>query len=142
MTTTKPKCKCGKPMPIAPEYCKDCGQGYLGNKKLVVVGVAKCIQAEPDQSKKVDTSNKPNDWKEKFKKEFYEGDDYTSNKYINLVSFIEFEILPDLLSQQQKEIIEEILSKQVFVTYKEDNGHGIAVPVCEILKLQSLKEKV
>ena len=52
----------------------------------------------------IDKSTKPNnEWKEKFKKEFYEGDDYTSNKYANLVSFIEFEILPDLLHQQKKD---------------------------------------
>jgi hypothetical protein len=38
------ECKCGKPIPIAPKYCKECGQSSLGNKKLVVVGGYKCIQ--------------------------------------------------------------------------------------------------
>jgi len=71
------------------------------------------------------------DWKEKFKNEFYEGDDYTSNKYENLVSFIEYEILP----QQRTELLEEIKKLeyggyiQVMASKKnwdERNGYDMA----------------
>ena len=140
MTTTKPNkliCKCGKPMPIAPEYCKDCGQGYLGNKKLVVVGVSKCIQAEPDQSKKsiqdyvslLDLQGK------------------ITEKHAEEIN----EIISNLLSQQRKEIIDETVKivENAKLPYPNPCGKFVKVERVNgvilgriINKLQSLKKNL
>lgn len=43
--------------------------------------------------------------------------------------------IQSLLDKKAEEILNELITKQEFVTYKKDGGHGIAVPCAAIFNL-------
>ena len=91
------KCKCGKPMPIIPNYCKDCGEFIQGNKKIVVVGLVGTKQ------------NKELDWElNKEQKDWLL--DVLNTKSDNALKVILINgLISNLLTQQRTELLEEIM---------------------------------
>lgn len=50
--------------------------------------------------------------------------------------------IKSLLKEHAMEILNELESKEEFVTYKKDNGHGIAIPVSHLIEQREKAGKI
>ena len=124
------------------EQCTNCGKHYS-------LSFEKCPCCSPTQSKpEQEGKYTVKEFWDSLYHEFVDCDEDFDGK-IHITSVIDGsgttidlkEFMQDLLKQERERIYNHLSSKQEFVTYKKDDGHGVAVPMAYIVDLLESEEK-